>query len=1157
MTGSPKAAGITAGGEMANLAARVAKLSPEQRAVFLRRLAQQKAAQRSQEGTGTELPRARSRDGWYPLSFAQERIWFIQQLAPDSTLYHIPSFIHHTGSFEVEALRWALHRSIERHPILRTRFAVHDGEPQQAIEPASQALQRIEIPVIDLGALPEDAREPMARRWIDREVARPFDLQRGPLLRLMVFRFSTTLHWPLTVMHHLISDGLSGLLFHSELWHLYGEAVSRGAKRATLRPKGARYVDFAVWQHQRYAAGDFDSHIEFWRQRLTGPPPVLELPSDRPRSQEQSFRGSLRALTLPPKQTAALETFARDRGRTVFVVLLSVFQALMYRHTGQTDLCLGVGTDGRSHAALGGTLGCLINTLVLRTDFTAPPHFNALIEAVHRDLLEVRTHQAVPFEKVVEALQPERALGHTPFFQVVANQAWNHIDKEDLDLRAERPHSGATHFDLTFEVRSNQGGEQLLAFEYNADLFDASTVERWIEHFRNLLEVVLEAPEAPLGHLPLLSSAERGQVLADWGAVPEPQDHDRVDSRCLAYATQDPQRLAVIDHTPSGATRPLTYGELDQHSAALARHLEALGAGPETVVAVALPRSADLVITLLAILRTGAAYLPVSPEIPPKRLDFQCTNAGVMALVDSDFLETGLLETGLLKTSERSAQAEDPGPTGPRDPVADDALAYVIYTSGSTGHPKGIEISHRGLARLAGWHRQTYGLGNGVRTTLVAGVGFDASVWEIWSCLAAGATLCIPPSEALALPSTLETWLADTGVHHSFLPTPLLEACLAEGALAADRVPQLREILTGGDRLHRRSMDGGWRLINHYGPTECSVVATCGDVAATHGPRLPSIGRPLGHVRAVVLDTHGGPAPIGVPGELCLGGPALARGYRRRPGLTAEYFVPDPWGPRPGDRLYRTGDLARREADGRLTFLRRIDHQVKVRGFRIELGEIEAALAELDEIREAVVVPRQDAGDDTQLVAYVTRHDTPSSEAAVRSEPLPEGWRPHLLERLPAYMVPSLFVGLDALPLNTHGKVDRKALPWPLETSMAQRPTGSSVPPTDELETRLRELWLEVLPVDDLGVEDNFFDLGGHSLLMMKLFYRLQGEIDPNLTITTLFHHPTIRALARHLGQTETATDGVEKQRLRAQKTRQAMAVRRSAMERQRAGGQR
>ena len=1014
------------------------------------------------------------RSGELPLSFAQQRLWFLEQLAPGSPLYNMPLAVRARGDLRLPELAAALREIVRRHEALRTQFPAVDGSPVQVV--AKEA--GFELARVDLSALAPDEREIEVRRLLAAAARRPFDLVAGPLLRALLLRLDEGEGVLFLNLHHIVADGWSTGVLLQELSALY---------RGSALPKlPIQYADFAAWQRSWLSGEVLDEQLAFWRERLAGVP-VLDLPTDRPRPPVQSFRGAVLPVILPPGLAERVADLGRRSGVTPFMALLAAFSMLLARVSGQDDLAVGAPIANRNRAEIEGLIGFFVNTLALRVGVADDPAFADLLARVREATLEAYAHQDLPFEKLVEELAPQRDHSRPPLVQVVLalqNAPLGPLDLPGVTLETVPVDTGTAKFELTLAL-AEEGGGLAGGIEYAADLFDEATVRRLWDRFERLLAGAVDAPERRTSDLPLLDAAELHQILSAWsGAEAPPADGVPVVRLFAERACRAPLALAVVDGDGT-----LSYGDLDRRAGALAALLRLRGVGSEApLVAVCCERSADLVVAVLAVLEAGGAYLPLDPAYPAERLSFMLEDAGVRLLLTHERVPLALPAGVEVLRVDR-----DPGFEPLREmPVVDSRhRAYAIYTSGSTGRPKGTELAHAGLANLAAWHRETYGLTPDDRCTLMAGVGFDASVWEIWPALTAGASLWIPSAELLGDPAALLAWMTGQGVTVSFLPTPVAEAVLA---MPPPPGLALRFLLTGGDRLHRRALPGvPFTLVNHYGPTEGTVVTTAGPVGPGEGP--PSLGRPISGVRTWVVDGRLAPVPAGTPGELCVAGVGLARGYLGRPDLTAERFRPDPLGSVPGERLYRTGDLVRWRPDGELEFLGRIDHQVKVRGVRIELGEIEAVLAEQPGVRAAAA-----AVFGGRLVAWYVADPEIS----------PRELREHLRRSLPDSMLPSDFVRLDALPLTPNGKVDRQALPTPGSRPGEGRPKNA----TEEV---LAAIWEEVLGVRGIEAGDDFFALGGHSLLATRVLARARAAFGVELPLSTIFEAPTLEELAAQI----------------------------------------
>ncbi|MBA2448198.1 MAG: amino acid adenylation domain-containing protein [Chloroflexi bacterium] len=1031
-----------------------------------------------------------------PLSFAQQRLWFLDQLVPGEPFYNLASALCLSGKLEVAALERSFSEITRRHETLRTTFHPIESRPVQVIAPATP----LTLPVVDLSRLPETERDVAAVRLAQEEARRPFDLARGPLLRATLLRLGAEEHVLLLTLHHIASDDWSKGVLNRELAALY-EAYAVG-RPSPLPEPAIQYADFAVWQRERLRGEALEAQLAYWKRQLAGLP-ELDLPAARPRPPVQSFRGDRHSLLLPEALSEALKALSRREGATLFMTLLAAFQTLLARYTGQDDVVVGSPIAGRNRVEIEPLIGFFVNTLVLRTDLSGDPTFRELLARVRNVALGAYGHQELPFEQLVEALQPERDLSRNPLFQVtfvLQNTPSRPLQLRSLAVRPMVVDGAMEKFDLTLSMRETEQGLEG-SLRYSTDLFDGPTIARMAGHLRILLEGIVADPDRRLSELPLLTEPEHYQMLVQWNATATEYPSDRcIHELFEAQAARTPDAVAVVFED-----RQLTYRELDAHANRLAHHLRGRGVGPEVPVGICVERSLEMVIGLLGILKAGGGYLPLDPTYPTERLAFMLDDARAPVVVTHGRLLEALSDRParvvcLDTDRDRIARESDGNPISGATAAN---LAYIIYTSGSTGRPKGVEIRHDSVLNLVAWHQRVYGVTPADRATQLAGPAFDASVWEVWPYLTAGASIHLPDEMTRTSPPKLLEWLAARGITLCFLPTPLAEAVL-EGPWPTGLA--LRALLTGGDQLRRRPREGlPFSVVNHYGPTECTVVTTWGPVSAdseTGAP--PPIGRPIANTRVYVLDRQLQPVPVGVPGELHIGGDGLAQGYLHRPELTAERFVSDPFGGEPGARLYKTGDLARYCPDGSLEFLGRLDDQVKIRGFRVEPGEVEVVLGQHPAVREAVVLAREDQRGDQRLVAYVV--------AVQDSTPTPTDLRGFLRAKLPEYMVPAAFVPLAALPLTPNGKVDRRALPAP-DRSGPELDSGF-VPARTPVEATLARMWAEILGLDRVGIHDDFFALGGHSLLATQLVSRVRDAFRVDLPLRRLFETPTIAGLA-------------------------------------------
>ncbi|WP_343073630.1 amino acid adenylation domain-containing protein [Pyxidicoccus fallax] len=1048
----------------------------------------------AREGGGVKLPPLQpiDRTGALPLSFAQQRLWFLDQLVPDSALYNMPAPLRLEGSLDVAALERSLTELVRRHEVLRTSFPAEAGQPLQVISPpASMPLERV-----DLSALPADEREAEARRLIEAECRKPFSLARGPLLRALLLKLAETEHVLLLNLHHIISDGWSMGVLAREVVALY-EAFSQG-RPSPLPELPVQYADFASWQRGWLQGEALEAQFSYWSQQLAGAPQLLELPTDRPRPATQSYRGATLSRLMPQALSQALQVLCQREGVTSFMALLAGFQALLSRYSGQTDVVVGTDIAGRTHADTESLIGFFINQLVMRGDLSGDPTFRELLGRTRQATLGAYAHQDVPFEELVRVLNPERSLAHAPIFQVklvLQNAPTTELHVPGLTFRGTEGSTGAAKFDLTLSIQETPEGLSCLA-DYSTDLFDAGTMARMLEHLQVVLEAAVARPDTRLSSLPFFTEAERQRLLVDWNGT-----HAELEDSC-AHRLFEAQVRRTPDATAlqMGATS-LTYRQLDERANQLAWHLRSLGVGPEVLVGLCVERSPELVVSILAVLKAGGAWLPLDSSYPTERLSFMLRDARPPVLLTHEKLADELPvqnELLVLLDSEWDSLISRQPTHAPDVRVLPDNLAYVIYTSGSTGRPKGTLLRHRGLCNTARETVTFMDLGPGRRLLQFFSSAFDASVSEIFPALLSGACLVLASRDELMPGEPLLELVS----RHSITTLKLTPSVLAQ--LEPEGLRGIQTLITAGEACPPELVarfQPGRRFVNAYGPTEATVCAT---VNTDVDSQRVSIGKPFHNVRTYVLDALLRPVPVGVPGELFIGGLGLARGYLGRPELTAERFIPNPFASEPGERLYRTGDKARWLADGTLEYLGRIDSQVKLRGFRIELGEVESVLASHPSVREAVVSLREDGGNGAKLVAYlVAQADESLDAAALRS---------FAGQKLPEYMVPATFVVLPALPLTSSGKVDRKALPAP---DSALSAGVEYVAPRNETERKLAALWSEVLQVEKVGIHDNFFELGGHSLLVTQISSRIRASLGVDLPLPTLFESSTIEALAR------------------------------------------
>ena len=1073
------------------------------------------------------IPR-RTEQGPAPLSFAQERILFLEQMAGGSPLFNCPFALWLTGPLDIGSLERSLGEIETRHQTLRTRFVDQGGELVQVVAPARELV----LPVVDMTEVPEAERRQRALQRLAEESRKPFDLATAAPWTVELLHLGEDKHLLYVGVHHTVFDVISIDVLLGEICDLYGAFTS--GKPSPLAELPIQYADYAVWERERQCQQGRrqERPLAYWKRKLAEPIATLELPTDRPHPAVQAHRGEFAYASISPEVTAALRQLSLREGMTMFMLLLAAYKVLLSRYSGQQDILVGVPFSNRDRSETQGLIGIFINTLVMRTDLGGDPSFREVAQRVRDTALDAYSNATLPFEVLVETLHPNRDQSRFPLFQVMFDMLAGPRPERLIPglepLRFVDPwelHTSTAKTDLHL-LAGEDGDRVVTAVEYNTDLFDASTVERLLGHYANLLAGIAADADTPISKLPLLSEVERQQI-AGWNNTTaefpvEQCVHELIEER----AARTPDALAV-----AAADSQFTYADLNQRANRLAHYLRARGVGPDVLVGVLMERTPEMVVALVGVLKAGGAYVPMDPANPVERQALMIADAKMPVLVTQQSLLSSLPDCDaavLCVDRDAAAIAGESGANPELNTTACD-LAYVIFTSGSTGRPKGVQVPHRGLLNLVFWHRDVYKVTPADRATQVAGLAFDASVWELWPYLTAGASVHLPRDEIRAEPARLLQWLADQAITLSFAPTPLAEAMLKE---PCPEGMVLRALLTGGDKLRSPPpADLPFALINHYGPTENSVVATCGPVLPEASvERSPPIGRPISNVEVQLLDRNRRQVPVGVPGELHIGGRSLARGYHDQLQLTADAFIPHPFAP--GERLYKTGDLARYLPDGNLEFLGRIDHQVKLRGFRIELGEIESILGQHPGVAAGVVVACGADEDQRRLVAYVV------PAAGVR--PSHGELTDFLQGKLPGYMVPSTFVLLESLPLTANGKVDHRALPAPSDSG--PEPV-TYVSPKTALEQSIASVWQEVLGLDKVGADDNFFNLGGHSLLMARVCTRLRRLLDREIAMVDLFHHATISSLAAHLGRGEdTDEPGVD-----AEQTRDLARGRRAA----------
>ena len=1094
-----------------DIATRRAGLSADKRALLEQRLAG-KAAADAAPALET-ITRCAGEGNDFPASFMQEQMWLVTQLEPDKAVYNVPVAVLVRADADVGALERALTEVVRRHDGLRTVFRLVEGELRQVI-----------LPPFPIHAESRDVRarvgadfERDVRRLIAEEGSRFMDVEHGPLVRLTLLRVSEERAALVLTVHHIVTDGWAYPLLMHELYTLYA-AYRKGQTVELPPPPKLRYADYAVWQRKHLTGDTLRRHIDFWKNLLDGAPDT-ELIGDRPRPARPTYQGSFHHFVIDEETTAALRALSRRETVTLNMVLAAGFGALLAHYTGSWDVVVGTLFGNRSRLELQDVVGCFVNSAALRMDFGDGPGLAEASRRARTLILEADQHQELPFEKVVEHLRVERDPSRNPLFQVMyfhhtfvpshfsAEAADNGLEMSPVyeENRAALVDTGLAKLDLS--LATLEDGPRLSGVvEYSTDLFDAATIERFCRHLVVLLGRAAAEPDRPLTSFSLLDDEERSTLLESWGRGTGPSvDAAPFHGLFEANAARTPDADAIRFEGAS-----VTYADLNARANRLARRLIARGVGPESVVAVSLERSPEMVAAFLAVNKAGAAFLPVDPNYPVERRRWMLEDSGARVVLTRSSLVADLPATGAAVVSLDEIAAEIDGEDDSNLPIDVDVenASYVIFTSGSTGRPKGVVVPHRGIASLVASRREAFGIEPGTRVLQFASFSFDAAVWDVANALLSGATLVLADADASAGGEALTDLMRSERVGYALLPPSLLNA------LPDDGLPDLKTIVSGGEAAApetARRWGRGRRFVNAYGPTEATVCATVSiDPDPTSG-RVP-IGAPLTDVRAYVLDSQMRPVPIGVPGELYVGGVGVARGYLGRPGATAERFVPDHVSGEPGARLYRTGDVARWRADGQLEYIGRADRQVKVRGFRIELGEIESALLALPGVREASVIVHEPAPGARRLVAYVAG-DGASGDASVDGSGgiTPDGLRAALRGTLPDYMVPSSFLVVDALPRTPNGKLDRRALPAP-ESAVSATEQGHTLPRT-EAEAVLARIWAQVLGRESVGVHDNFFELGGDSILSLQVIVRAARE-GVRVALKQIFQHQTVADLA-------------------------------------------
>ncbi|WP_270171060.1 non-ribosomal peptide synthetase [Paenibacillus sp. SYP-B4298] len=1142
------------------------QLSEEQRQLLMLKL---KAKSRGQERPRLERVERAPGDRLFPLSYAQEQIWFLEQLQPGQVTYNSTWSCELNGELQTDWFETCLHQIVERHEVLRTVYVEQGGVPYQQILPPGQRV----VTRLDLSALSGEEQAAEIARIHEEERSMPLKLSEAPLLRAVLLKKRERSFQLLLTMHHIVADGLSFGIIFRELSELYD--AQRTGRPCALQDMPVQYVDFACWQRTTAETGGFEAELSYWRQALDGAPQITPLPLDRPRPGVLSARGGVHRFHYPKELLERLKELGRQHDATLFMTMLAAFNVLLYRYTGQEDIVIGSLTSNRVWPETEQLIGCFLNSIVLRTDLSGQPTFSRLLDRVKQRCMDAYRHQSIPFEKLIEELRPHRSLSANPIYQVLFElQKVEHGEGRigDIEVKMEEADTDTAKFDLFFSIMETEHG--LSGFiEYRSDLFDASTIHHMNDHFHQLLNEVTEQQHTSIASLRMLTSAETAQQLQEWNFSPEGgsalTEEPSFLSRIEAMAVRHGQRTAVR----CGEQR-LSYSELNRRANKLAHRLQAIGIGPEARVGICLERSVELVVALLGVAKAGGAYVPLAPSLPAERLAYMLRSAKVQALVScqaeldeadgGERLAQAAAEQGaeLVLLDRDAALLSREAETNPAAAASAAHTMYVIFTSGSTGLPKGAIVYRKGFANLLKWYTEAFGMNEQDKVLLVSSPSFDLTQKNIFAPLMTGGELVLLPSgiyDPAEVSSLIDThgitlW---NGTPSAFYP--LLEESEPSGY---SELQTLRYVFLGGEaiaaeRLMAWTSSESCRagIVNTYGPTECTDVTVYGIVERLDelaGKAVP-IGRPVPGTQAYILNEGLGLLPVGAIGELCLAGVQVGGGYVGDEEKTATQFVPNPYGT---GKLYRTGDLARYLADGTIAYLGRRDHQVKIRGYRIEPGEVEAALRLCEGVKDAAVVAREDRPGEKRLVAYVVletmeaaapaevalggagqaaesrggrdtdqqqqqlvrAHDSHGAEgdsdwARHLHEERLRALRQELKERLPEYMVPETLLRLEQLPLSPNGKVDRKALPEPEERAGGGR-EESYAAPRNAVEEAMAAIWAEVLQVERVGIHDHFFERGGHSLLAMQAVSRMRTRFRTELSVHRLFHAPTIAQLS-------------------------------------------
>ena len=1061
------------------------------------------------------------------VSFSQQSLWFYAQMMPDSPVYNIPNAIRISGAMDLNRVHEAMDRVAKRHESLRTVFKNSGGKPAQEILTAASGILELK----DLTGLGETERQAALQRMLVEESWKPFDLKNGPLWRITIFRLEEMESVMLLTIHHIISDAWSNGVFVKEFFAAYEDAVS--GRKTLLPPPAVQFADYAAWQRERLSDPDIaDSLLSYWKKQLENPT-TLEFPVDLPRPAVQSFSGETLTRTLSEEMTQKVKDFCLSEDITVFMLFLTAFKILLYRCCGQEDILTGTVVANRNRPEIMGMIGFIMNTLVLRADLSGNPSFKELLSRIKSMTLDAYAHQEMPFDRLLEELKPERDPGRTPLFQVMyIHQSTGEVglNVPGLGIRTMELENKAAPFELRM-ITEEKAGRISCRLDYCTDLFKESTIERILRQYERILGVILSDPGQTVNGFSLLSESELKKVTVDFNDTFVPFPKDRLIHQMFEDQVQKtPDAQAVVFEGES-----LTYSELNVRANKLAHYLIRHGVGPDVTVGVCLERSFEMVVALMGILKAGGAYVPFDPNYPKDRVEYMIRNACTKALVTRRDLTQLIPEFDGTLICIDQAWAEILGEKGGNPDVAvhDGNLAYLIYTSGSTGEPKGAMNTHLGMRNHKQWMQHSFQLTAQDKVIQKTPISFDVSVWEFFWPLVNGACLVMARPEGHKDPGYLIRTIAEEGITTLHFVPAMLSAFLDYPG--AERCTSLRQVFCSGEALSMELQQRFFSkfnipLYNVYGPAECADIATAWVCSRESGRNFVPIGKSIANVQVYILDSYMNPVPVGVVGELCIGGAGVGRGYINKPELTRERFIPDPFSREEGKYLYRTGDLGRFSEDGIIEYKGRCDFQVKIRGMRIELSEVERVLLRHPAVKECIVIAWEKQQGSVHLVCYAVCAPGLSVESA--------GLRDHLSKSLPEYMVPHIFVFMDQLPLLSNGKINRKALPEPVFEK-----TAEYAAPRNALEAQIAVIWEEELGISNVGIHDNFFEIGGHSLLLAKVHSRLNQEFGREFSLIDLFTHSTVSLLAKYISA-EGEETGADEEQERIQKQKEARLLR-------------